>query len=278
MPLSVDELQRLHWTSHNIELAPGVHTLPGQPLLRDEPRARTLHRELQRFAAPPGSRSGSLAGQRALDLGCLEGGFSLELARQGVQVLGIEGRDSNFVKCQALAEHFALPQLGFELSDVKALHPERQGRFDLVLCLGLLYHLDDPAAFLAQLGRDLTNERAVMFLDTHVAPPDDAALAGFEGRSALSPLVTTQHEGHDYAGRWYHEYDSAAPAPDEAWTSVSNPRSFWPTEAALITMLIRGGFSGVYPVYGNFEIGQEFALRREYSRAWYVVVKEPRAA
>lgn len=272
MPLSLDQLQRLQWTSHNIELTPGVFTLPGQPLLRDEPRARTLHRELQRFAA----RNGSLAGQRALDLGCLEGGFSLELARQGVQVLGVEGRDSNFVKCQALAEHLALPQLRFELSDVKTLSAQRHGRFDLVLCLGLLYHLDDPAAFLSHLGRELTNERAVMFLDTHVAAPDEATLAGFEGRSALSSLTTTHHEGHDYAGRWYHEYDSAAPAPDEAWTSVSNPRSFWPTETALIAMLIRGGFSGVYPVYGNFEIGQEFALRRQHSRSWYVVVKEPR--
>lgn len=274
MPRSLDDLQRLDWTSHNIELAPGVFTLPGQPLLHDEPRARTIRRELKRFAA----RDGTLAGQRALDLGCLEGGFSLELAHQGLKVLGVEGRDSNFLKCQALAEHLALPQLRFELSDVKALTPERHGRFDIVLCLGLLYHLDDPATFLALLGRELTPERAVMFLDTHIAPPDDVALAGFEGHSALSPLVTTRHEGHDYAGRWYHEYDGAAPVPDEAWTSVSNPRSFWPTEAALITMLVRGGFSGVYPVYGNFEIGQEFALRREYSRAWYVVVKEPRAA
>lgn len=273
MPLSLADLQRLPWTSHNIELAPGVLTRPGQPLLHDEPRARAIRRELRRF----GARDGSFSGQRALDLGCLEGGFALELARLGLHVLGVEGRDSNFVKCQALAEHLALPQLRFELSDVKALTAERHGRFDIVLCLGLLYHLDDPAAFLAQLGRELTNGHAVMFLDTHIAPPDDAALAGFDGRQALSPVVTLAHEGHDYAGRWYHEYDSSAPVPDEAWTSVSNPRSFWPTEAALVTMLIRGGFTTVYPVYGNFEIGEEFQLRRQYSRAWYVAVKEPRA-
>ena len=272
MPLSLDDLQRLPWTSHNIELAPGVFTLPGQPALHDEPRARTIRRELQRFSP----RLDGPSGLRGLDLGCLEGGFSLELARLGLQVLGIEGRDSNFVKCQALAEHLALPQLRFELCDVKALSGSRHGRFDVVLCLGLLYHLDDPAAFLATLGCELTAERAVMFLDTHVAPPDDAALAAFKGRSALSPLTATRHDGHDYAGRWYHEYDAGTPVPDEAWTSVSNARSFWPTEAALIAMLVRGGFSSVYPVYGNFEIGHEFALRREYSRGWYVAVKEPR--
>lgn len=275
MAPTLSDLQRLPWTSHNIELAPGVFTLPGQPPLHDEPRARAIRRELQRFAARDGA---GLNGLRGLDLGCLEGGFTLELARLGVQALGIEGRESNFVKCQALAEHLALPQLRFELNDVKALSAERHGRFDLVLCLGLLYHLDDPAAFIAQLGRELTAESAVMFLDTHVAPPDDVSLGAFNGRSALSPLTVVQHAGHDYAGRWYHEYDPTAPAPDEAWTSVSNARSFWPTEAALISMLIRGGFTSVYPVYGNFEIGQEFALRREYSRAWYVVVKEPRAS
>ena len=29
----------------------------------------------------------------------------------------------------------------------------------------------------------------MMFLDTHVAPPDEVALSGFGGRAALSPLV-----------------------------------------------------------------------------------------
>ncbi len=264
---SIEALQRLHWTSHNIELAPGVLTLPGQPLLRDEVRTRSIQRELNRFAA----REGGFAGQRALDLGCLEGGFSLELARWGFAALGIEGRASNFAKCTALAAHFALPNLHFELNDVKALEPARHGRFDVVLCLGLLYHLDDPAAFVERLGQELTSERAVMFLDTHVAPPDERALDDFEGRSALSALTTVKHRGQAYEGRWYHEYDSEA--PDEAWTSISNPQSFWPTEPALITALVRGGFSQVYPVYGNFEIGEEFQLRRQHSRAWYVAVK-----
>ena len=207
---TLDQLRGLHWTSHNIELAPGVCTLPDQPLLRDDARARSIHRELLRFAAP----GGTLSGQRALDLGCLEGGYSLELALDGVQVLGVEGRESNFVKCQALAAHFALPQLRFELCDVKALTTERHGRFDLVLCLGLLYHLDEPVRFLKTLGHELTNERAVMFLDTHVAPPDDAAMADFQNRAALSDMQRVVDDGHVYAGRWYGEYDAGAVAPD----------------------------------------------------------------
>jgi SAM-dependent methyltransferase len=267
---SIEALQRLHWTSHNIELAPGVQTLPGQPLLRDEVRARAIFRELRRFAA----REGGFTGQRALDLGCLEGGFTLELARAGFDALGVEGRDSNFAKCRALAAHVALPNLRFELCDVKALSESTHGRFDVVLCLGLLYHLDDPVAFVEQLGRGLTAERALMFLDTHIAPVDEAAMQRFEGRSALSERVTVEHRGHAYAGRWYHEYDAQLPgAPDAAWTSVSNALSFWLTEPALIAALVRGGFDQVYTVYGNFEIGEEFELRARHSRAWYVAVK-----
>jgi hypothetical protein len=117
-----------------------------------------------------------------------------------------------------------------------------------------------------------------MFLDTHIAPLDDAAMADFDGRAALGGLQTLPHGGHSYAGRWYHEYDSQQEAPDEAWTSVSNARSFWLTEPALIRALIGGGFTSVFPIYGQFEIDQEFALRRQYSRAWYVAVKEPRPA
>ncbi len=264
----LDELLALDWTSHTIEIAPGVQTRPGQPLLRDEVRTRAVMRELRRHAM----RDGRGDGRRALDLGCLEGGFTVELARAGFDALGVEGRASNFAKCEALARHLALPGLRFELRDVKALDEATHGRFDAVLCLGLLYHLDDPMAFVEHLARELTTPNAVMFLDTHVAPPDEAALAGFGGRAALSPLVTLAHRGHDHAGRWYHEYDGAQ-APDEAWTSVSNARSFWPTEPALIAALLRGGWDRVYTIYGTFEIGEEFALRRQYSRAWYVAVK-----
>ncbi len=262
------------WTAHNVDLGAGIHTLPGQPLLADDVRARTIKREVQRFLA----RDGSLAGLRLLDLGCLEGGFSLEMARADMQVLGVEGRDSNFRKCQMLADYFALPNLQFELTDVKALTPAQHGVFDAVLCLGLLYHLDQPMAFLEQLARTLTAPRALMFLDTHVAPPDDAALAAFEGRCALSPLVALEHAGHAYQGRWYHEYPGGTAVPDEAWTAVSNARSFWPTEKTLIEALCRAGFSRVFAMYGNFEIGEEFALRARHSRVWYVVLKEPPTA
>lgn len=259
------------WTGHNIELGDGLQTLPGRPLEAHTVRARVIQRELRRTLA----QGGSLAGLKLLDLGCLEGAYSLALAQLGMQVLGVEGRESNFCKCELIQQYFALSNLRFEQADVKVLNPAQHGVFDAVLCLGLLYHLDEPLAFLEQLGHTLTAPRAVMFLDTHVAPPDDAALAACEMRPALSPLVAVDHGGHSYAGRWYHEYPSDAPVPDEAWTAVSNARSFWPTERALISALCRSGFSSVHAVYGSFEIGEEFALRQRFSRAWYVVLKEP---
>ena len=261
-------LQSLRWTSHNLELAPGVCTRPGEPLLRDEVRTRTVFRELRRFLPGP------VAGRRALDLGCLEGGFTVELARAGFDALGVEGRASNVAICRALATHLAWPNLRFEHRDVKALEPAVHGRFDAVLCLGLLYHLDDPAGFLALLGR-LTTGHAVLFLDTHVAPADDAAWAACSMHAALSPLVRHDASGLALEGRWFHEYDGPDDAaPDVAWMSVSNARSFWPTEPALIRALVAAGFARVFPLYGCFPIDDEFALRRQHSRAWYVAVKD----
>jgi 2-polyprenyl-3-methyl-5-hydroxy-6-metoxy-1,4-benzoquinol methylase len=41
-------------------------------------------------------------------------------------------------------EALELENLEVRLEDVRALDPQRHGAFDVVLCLGLLYHLDAP--------------------------------------------------------------------------------------------------------------------------------------
>src|SRR5438067_1888913 len=119
------EIRKRKWTGHNIALTPGESTIgPDVALISDDERTLTIKSLVRRLvtAAPP----------RLLDLGALEGGLSLEMAREGWDVTGIEGRESNFEKAELIRKYFALDNLRFELRDVKSLDRARDGVFDVI--------------------------------------------------------------------------------------------------------------------------------------------------
>ena len=96
-----------------------------------------LQRErLARFGVPE-----DLRGKRVLDIGCWDGWFSFEMERRGAEVVAadIVERETFGVAREALGS-----QVEFVLSDVYHLTPDLVGRFDIVLFLGVLYHLKHP--------------------------------------------------------------------------------------------------------------------------------------
>ena len=122
---------------HTLEL-PGGITTPG---------AIDSSRLLRRIQLPR-----SLAGQRVLDIGAWDGYWSFEAARRGAQVLATDsyswggggwGTQEGFLLARealGLGEQVRDQQI-----DVMDLTPERVGGpYDLVLLLGVLYHLRDP--------------------------------------------------------------------------------------------------------------------------------------
>lgn len=260
----LSKIQALDWTSHNIPLSSTEKTLNNTQIsIADEIRTRVIKQNFRLFHR-------QLAGLRLLDLGCLEGGLTFEMAREGIQALGVEGQQKNYAKCQLIKEYFNLPNLNFLLKDVKQLDPKEQGLFDLILCCGLLYHLDEPVDFLYKL-HSLCPDDGVLFLDTHVAP-DEQGFSACTFKNGLSEICEIQHNGHTYKGRWYHEYEEDGTGID-AWSSISNIRSFWLCENDLIRALSYAGFQYMYKIYGGFEIEQEFLLRTEFSRLSLVAVK-----
>jgi len=185
-----------------------------------------------------------------IDLGCLEGGYAIEFARSGYKnVVGIEGRKSNFDKCQILSNYLGLENLNFRHDDVKNFESYKEV-YDVVLCLGLLYHLDSPIEFLQKVNRCMS-DNGVMILETHYAPKNK-----YEHDNFFLPKVYPNKNkseiaylGHSYEGCWWHEYSPDTPENKRhPWSAVSNHKSFVPTLQSLMEALYNTGFKQVYAI------------------------------
>ncbi|HVZ43961.1 MAG TPA: methyltransferase domain-containing protein [Ramlibacter sp.] len=246
------------FVAHNIPLAPGLCTRPGEPLIGESPRTKAIHDALRLFVP------GGAGGKTAVDLGCLEGGLTYELWRAGLRVVGVEAREDNLERCLLVRDWFdAAGAMEFVRSDVREFRPG--AAFDVVLCSGLLYHLDDPAGYIGELGR-LAAPGGLLYLDTHVAP-EDADLPECNFRAALSPWKTRLHEG--LAIR-YREYAEDITKPE---SSVGNPVSLWMDIASHVELLQRAGFSRVFEMHGWFGAG-EMDLKRRFARHYWACIKQ----
>ncbi|HEX6086503.1 MAG TPA: class I SAM-dependent methyltransferase [Thermoanaerobaculia bacterium] len=245
------------WTGHNIPLTASESTLGDTSELIGENRRTIAIKSLVRRWF-----DGSV---RVLDLGALEGGLSFEMAREGWDATGVEGRADNFRKASLIASYYALPNLRFVHKDVKELTPERDGTFDVILCCGLLYHLDEPVAHLRQL-ESLLAPQGLLFLDTHVAP-DEHAVRYATHEASLSGPVTFRDGEHEYEGRWWSE-PSAGDLKERMWSAISNARSMWLSRRSLIRALYHSGFHEVHELFGMYDIDTEFALRDQFSRLY----------
>jgi hypothetical protein len=118
----------------------------------------------------------------------------------------------------------------------------------------------------------MTHEKSLVFLDTHIAPADPESYDFCIFKDVLSDITQLEYEGRRYQGRWYQDLTKE----DHEWASVSNYRSFWLTQTSLIEALYFAGFKNIYNLYGFTEIGEEFDLRKKYSRLWCIALKESR--
>jgi 2-polyprenyl-3-methyl-5-hydroxy-6-metoxy-1,4-benzoquinol methylase len=82
------------FTSHNIRLDDGTFTKPDYPVSMEFTPGLYLPAECWRPCFLE-----TRTGIRLADLGCLEGGYAVEFARMGFQVLGMDVRESNITTC-----------------------------------------------------------------------------------------------------------------------------------------------------------------------------------
>ena len=250
------------FTAHNIALPDGSQTHPERgSLIEDEGIVQAPLRTL-RMLFPPEVR----AETTVVDLGCLEGGYTVAFARAGFQALGIEARESNFANCQFVAEKLGLANLCFVQDDVRNIG--EYGPFDVVFCSGLLYHMDTPSAYLEQLA---ANARKALIINTHYITGFPVEIPGLRF-SGTEPVT---HEGN--LGIWFNEYPAnAAPAAIEAnrWAAWGNPGSFWMHKDYLLQRLRDVGFGIIYEQYDFLDNVITDKFIKEYSRSLFVAIKE----
>jgi len=219
------------WTDHNIQLPGDLYTI------RPDWVSEKLRRVVQIVTDLAG---GSLRGLRVLDLACLEGQYAIEFALHGAAVVGIEGREANIAKARFAKEALGLKGLEFFQDDVRNLSKEKYGEFDIVLCLGILYHLDAPDVFrfVEQIGSVC---RKFAIFDTFVSVKD---------------VVKETYGGKEYWGRRMHEHEQDASGEErlkDRWASLDNPRSFWISRQGLYGLISTSGFTSAYDCYVPFE-------------------------
>lgn len=82
-----------------------------------------------------------LTGKRVLDIGAWDGWFTFEMERRGAEVVAIDRWDNPRFR----EMHAALgSRADYRQMNVYDLSPGKLGRFDIVLFLGVLYHLKHP--------------------------------------------------------------------------------------------------------------------------------------
>ena len=147
-----------------------------------------------------------IALKTTLDVGCGVGYFSRFLSDLGFDVQGIDGRNENVQEAARRS-----PDIKFLVADAENLPLLELNVCDFVLCVGLLYHLENPFRAVRSLHR-LTSK--ALLIESMCA----------SGSRPNMELIDESHEDN------------------QALTYVA----FYPSEPCLIKMLYRAGFPYVY--------------------------------
>jgi SAM-dependent methyltransferase len=147
-----------------------------------------------------------LALRTSLDMGCGVGYFSAMLRDLGFQTSAADARAENI--SEARNRHAGIH---FHLADAEDPGLSSLGVFDLVLCLGLLYHLENPLRALRNL-RALTGK--LLLVESMVLPHEEPYL-----------VVMDEPAGEDQS---------------------VGAVSCYPSEGAIVKMAYRAGFPYVY--------------------------------
>ncbi|MCS6891437.1 MAG: glutathione S-transferase N-terminal domain-containing protein [Rhodovarius sp.] len=227
--MDIEEARRLvascpHW-HHAFEIYPGLRT----------PGSYDPEFMWQKMAGR------DWRGLRVLEIGPADGFFSLRLAQAGAMVTCLDYRRKEATGF-AVMERLTGLSFDYRLGNLLTLDPRSLGSFDVVLCLGVLYHLPDPLRGL-HVCRQLC--RGSLYLESAYSPDllPEASIARF--------LPLREIGEGDYTNFWF------------------------PNRQCLIDMLTDAGFSVLREeswgdrIFLEAEIAGEDPLRRRRMETAY---------
>jgi tRNA (mo5U34)-methyltransferase len=124
----IERLTKLGWY-HSIEL-------PGGSVVEGHQTIQQLRTRIRQFPIPE-----DLTGKRVLDIGAWDGWFSFEMERRGAEVLALDAtRNTRLLE----AKNLLGSRIDYHISDICRTTAKDLGTFDIVLFLGVLYHVKHP--------------------------------------------------------------------------------------------------------------------------------------
>jgi SAM-dependent methyltransferase len=169
---------------------------------------------------------------RILDLACGEGVYAIEAALRGAEVRALDARMERMNEGAKAAERLGLKHLSFEQEDIRKVHVSSHGSVDVVLLLGILYHLNERDVFsVLENVYEICGQFVV--IDTHIAS---------HGRARV------HHDGRVYEGQHMGEHADDDPEKvrrSRLLASLDNPTSFRFTKESLFRLLNEVGFTSV---------------------------------
>ena len=274
----------MKFSRHNVILPDGSESAPGRPVLVQSPPFQSLVRLLDFIF--PGESPQNI---HIADLGCMEGGISIELARLGYTVTGIEARERHIERCEYLLEQFsAHSKNSTSLSHANVIasrakqsptygrdcfvgpNPPRNDKTEAPLEVpfnlkGVRFfhdrveHLEQHGSFDFVFASGILYhlENPVSFIEMLHRATRRAVLLNTHFAEERIPsrfrhklAQMTTHEGRK--GRWYAEWPKGT-SPEEIAaqerTAVGNRRSFWLRKDELLEVVRASGFDLVFELF-----------------------------
>jgi tRNA (mo5U34)-methyltransferase len=161
--VNVEEIQR------RVDSFPRWHyefTIKGVRTPVFDPDWANRHEQRRRYFFEPllNRYGGSLRGTRVLDLGCNAGYWLLHALLAGCDhAVGIDAREMHIEQARLVLEASDIARSRYTLRLEDVLRTRFEGPFEIVLCLGLLYHVSEPLTLLRKIAEANTD---VLVVDT----------------------------------------------------------------------------------------------------------------
>lgn len=155
---------------------------------------------------------GDAKGKTILDVGCGGGLVCEPLARQGAKVTGIDAGRENIDAAKAHAKQSGLDII-YEATTAEDFAVKNKGKFDVVLALEIIEHVDDPALFIESLVK-LAKPNGLIILSTLNRTPKSFALGIIAAEYILRWVPRGTHDWKKFK----------KPSELSAWLSASDAK------------------------------------------------------